>query len=151
MKYQLDILIKAPLKTCIEKFDTTENLKHWQRGFVSAEHISGTPRAFGSKMKMHFKIGSRRIPLIETITYKNLPNAVHGIYTTKGLDNIQENYFEATTDNCTKWISVNEFVPLNFKMLLLVFLMPKTFKKQTLLYMKDYKNFVEKGISVSHA
>lgn len=151
MKYKLDILIEAPLQTCVEKFDTLENLKHWQRGFISAEHISGTPRAFGSKMKMNFKIGKRHVPLVETITHKNLPNEVHGTYTTEGLDNIQENYFEATPDNKTRWISINEFRPLNFKMHLFLLLMPKTFKRQSLLYMKDYKNFVEKGISVNHA
>lgn len=151
MKYRLDILIKAPIDTCIEKFDATENLKHWQRGFVSAEHISGTPRAFGSKMRLLFKVGNRHLPLIETITHKNLPREVHGIYTTDGLDNIQENYFESTPENHTKWISINEFIPLSFKMYFFLLLMPKSFKKQSLQYMKDYKNFVEKGISVNHA
>lgn len=151
MKYTLDILIKAPLDICIKKFDTTENLKHWQRGLISVEHVSGTPRAFGSKMKMYFKIGKHHMPVIETITYKKLPNEVHGTYTTKGMDTIQENYFVATSDNFTKWVSTNELMPLNFKTHLMLWLMPKTFKKQSLLYMKDYKNFVEKGISVSHA
>ncbi len=151
MKYTLDILIKAPLETCIKKFDTTDNLKHWQRGLISVEHVSGTPRALGSKMKLQFKIGNRRMPLIETITHKNLPNEVHGTYTTVGMDNLQENYFEATPENFTKWISVNEFMPLNLKMHLMLWMMPNTFKNQSLLYMKDYKNFVEKGISVNHA
>ena len=151
MKYTLDILIKVPLDICVKKFDTTENLKHWQRGLIDVEHISGTPRAFGSKMRMHFKIGKKRIPLVETITFKNLPNEVHGTYMAKGIDNIQENYFEATPENFTRWISVNEFMPLNTEMRLMLLLMPKTFKKQSLHYMKDFKNFAEKGISVNHA
>ena len=151
MKYTLEIVIEEPLAICTKKFDTIENLKHWQRGLVSVEHISGTPRSFGSKMKMHFKIGKNKLPLIETLTHKNLPHQVHCTYAAKGMDNIQENYFEATPENFTKWISVNEFIPLNFKMRLMLWLMPKIFKKQSLQYMKDFKNFVEKGTSVSHA
>ena len=151
MKYTLEILIKVPLETCIKKFDNTDNLKHWQRGLISVEHISGTPGAYGSKMKMTFKIGKRLVPLIETINYKKLPNDIHVTYMTKGMDNIQENHFETTPENYTKWSITNEFLPLNFKMRLIIWLMPKTFKIQTLHYMKDFKNFVEKGISVSHA
>lgn len=149
IKYKLDILIKAPIETCAEKFDTTENLKHWRRGFVSLEHISGTPRDFGSKIKMNFKFGKRLVPLIETITHKNLPNEIHGIYTTEGLDNIQKNYFVPTSDNYTKWVIINEFIPLNFRTHLLLLLRANTFKKQSLQAMKDYKNFIEKGISVN--
>lgn len=151
MKYTLDIIIEIPLDNCFKKFDTIENLKHWQRGLVSVEHISGTPRTFGSKMKMNFKMGKRLIPLVETVTYKNSPYQVHATYTTEGMDNIQENYFEDIPDNFTKWISINEFIPLNFKMRLMLWLMPKTFKKQSLQYMKDFKNFAEKGISVNDA
>ena len=151
MKYTLDIVIEIPLDSCFKKFETTENLKHWQRGLVSVEHISGTPRTFGSKMKMNFKIGKSLIPLVETITYKKAHYQVHATYMTAGMDNIQENYFESTADNFTKWISIIEFIPLTFKMRLMLWLMPKTFKKQSLQYMKDFKNFAEKGISVNDA
>lgn len=151
MKYTLEIEIKVPLDICIKKFNTTENLKHWQRGLMSVEHISGTPGAFGAKMKMEFKIGKNHMSLLETITHKNLPHEFHGNYATDGMDNNQENYFEATPENNTKWKSINEFIPLNFKMRLMLILMPKTFRKQSLQYMKDFKNFAEKEISVHHA
>ncbi|WP_027126494.1 SRPBCC family protein [Gelidibacter mesophilus] len=151
MKYTVDIVIEVPLDICTKMFDTIENLKHWQRGFISVEHVSGTPGAFGSKMKTHYKVGKNQMALIETITHKNLPYEVHSTYNIDGLDDIQENYFGPTPENFTKWVSVNEFVPLNFKMRMMIWLMPKTFKKQTLQYMKDFKNFAEKGISVSHA
>ena len=151
MKYTLDLVIKVPLDICIKKFNTQDNLKHWQRGLISVEHISGIPGTFGSKMKMEFKIGKKRMALIETITHKNLPNEFHGTYSTEDLDNIHENYFEATPENFTKWTTTTEFIPLNLKMWLLLFVMPNTFKKQSLQYMKDFKNFAEKEISVYHA
>lgn len=151
MKYTLDIVIEVPLDICVKKFGTIDNLKHWQRGLVAVEHVSGTPGEFGSKIKTHFKLGKVQMALIETITHKNLPHEVHSIYTTEGVDDLQQNYFDATPENFTKWVSVNEFIPLNFKMRMWLWLMPKTFKKQSLQYMQDFKNFAEKGISVNHA
>ncbi|WP_299399583.1 SRPBCC family protein [uncultured Gelidibacter sp.] len=151
MKYTLDIIIEQPLNICMEKFVNLENLKHWQRGLISMEHVSGTPGEFGAKMKMQYKIGKRHMALIETITHKHLPHEWHAIYATDGMDNIQENYFKSTPENHTHWTSINEFVPLNFMMRLMIWIMPRTFKKQSLQYMKDFKTFAEKGISVAHA
>ena len=69
----------------------------------------------------------------------------------KGIHNTQENYFKSTDEGYTKWTSVSDFMPLNFTMRIMTYLMPKAFKKQSLKYMKDFKNFVEKGVSVSNA
>lgn len=151
MKYTLDIVIEVPLDICTKKFSTTENMKHWQRGLISMEHISGTPGEFGSKMKLNFNLEKRDLYIIETITHKNFPGEFHATYATENMDNLQENYFTTTPENYTKWTSISEFIPLNFKMRMMLLLMPKIFKKQSLKYMKDFKNFAEKEISVAHA
>ncbi len=148
MKYSFDIVIEAPLDICAKKFNSTENMKHWQRGLVAVEHISGIPGEFGAKMKIFFKMGNRQLSLIETITHKNFPHEFHGIYAAENIDNHQENHFSATSGNHTKWTCTNEFIPLSFKMRLMLWLMPNTFKKQTLRYMRDFKSFAEKEISV---
>lgn len=139
------------MRTCVETFLNSENMKHWQRGLQSMEHVSGTPGEFGAKMKLHYELGKRQMVLLETITHKRIPHEWHAIYSTEGMDNIQENYFEATPENHTQWISINEFLPLSFMTRLMILLMPKTFKKQSLQYMKDFKTFVENGTSVAHA
>ncbi|OBX25372.1 SRPBCC family protein [Gelidibacter algens] len=151
MKYTLDIVIEMPLDECMKTFANSENMKHWQRGLTTIEHISGTPGEFCAKMKMHYTLRKRPISVIETITHKNLPHEWYATYTTDGADNIQENFFKATSENQTQWTSINEFFPLNFRMHLKLWVMPRTFKKQTLRYMKDFKNFVENGISVADA
>lgn len=151
MKYTTEIIVELPLEEVIKKFDNTENMKHWQRGLIAAEHISGTPGEFGAKMKLIYKMGKRHLELLETITHRNLPHEFHGTYTTKGMHNIQENYFESTPNGHTKWISKSEFMPLGFTMKLLTGVMPSAFKKQSLQYMKDFKNFAENGISVANA
>ena len=151
MKYTTEIIVELPLEEVIKKFDNTENMKHWQRGLIAAEHISGTPGEFGAKMKLIYKMGKRHLELLETITHRNLPHEFHGTYTTKGMHNIQENYFESTPNGHTKWTSKSEFMPLGFTMKLLTGVMPSAFKKQSLQYMKDFKNFAENGISVANA
>lgn len=151
MKYTTEIIIKKPLEEVINKMDSAENMKHWQEGLASAEHISGTPGEFGAKMKLNYDFGKRKMELIETITKQDFPNEFHATYTTKGVRNIQQNYFETTTEGHTKWICKNEFQPTNFMMNAMLFLMPRAFKKQTKTYMTNFKNFTENGTSVANA
>ncbi len=151
MKYTTEIIIEKPLVEVAKKMDSAENMKHWQEGLISAEHISGTPGEFGAKMKLNYDFGKRKMELIETITKQDFPNEFHATYTTKGVRNIQQNYFEGTPEGHTKWISKNEFQPTNFMMNAMLFLMPGAFKKQTKKYMTNFKNFAEKGTSVSNA
>lgn len=148
MKYTSEIVVNLPLKEFIRKFDNPENKKHWQRGLVSVEHLSGEPGIAGTKMKLNYRIDKRNMEIIETVTHWKLPYEWHGIFSTKGIDNLQENYFEEVTPESTKWKSVCEFLPLNFLMRAMLWFMPKTLKKQSMLYMSDFKNFAEKGISV---
>lgn len=151
MKYTTEIKVKVPLDEFIKKMDNVENLKHWQRGLISAEHISGDPGELGAKMKLRYKFGNRDMELIETITKRNFPKEFHANYTTKTMHNVQKNYFVKTSDGYTKWTSESEFVPLNFVMRIMLFLAPRMFKKQSLKYMKDFKNYAENGITVAHA
>ncbi|MBL86744.1 MAG: hypothetical protein CMO82_08820 [Winogradskyella sp.] len=151
MKYTTEIIIEKPLQEVAKKMNSAENMKHWQEGLISAEHISGTPGEFGAKMKLKYQLGKRKMELIETITKQDFPNEFHATYTTKGVRNIQQNYFETTPEGHTKWISKNEFQPTTFMMNAMLFLMPRAFKKQTKKYMDNFKNFAEKGISVSDA
>ena len=43
MKYVVELTIDLPRDQVIKKMDNVDNIKHWQRGLTSAEHISGTP------------------------------------------------------------------------------------------------------------
>ena len=151
MKYTTEIIIKKPLEEVIKRMDSTDNMKHWQEGLVSAEHISGTPGQFGAKMKLNYDFGKRKIEVIEIITKQNFPEEFHATYNTKGIRNIQQNYFTETNEGHTKWICKNEYQPTNFAMNAMLFFMPRAFKKQTKTYMTNFKNFAENGASVSNA
>lgn len=151
MKYSHNVLIKKPIDQVIEKLDSTENMKHWQTGLISVEHVSGTPGELGAKMKLTYRFGNRSMELIETITKRNFPHEFHANYSTKGIHSIQQNFFEATDEGYTRWKSNCEYSPTTLMMNLMLFLMPRSFKKQSLKYMTNFKKFVEHGTSIANA
>ncbi|NNF19370.1 MAG: SRPBCC family protein [Flavobacteriaceae bacterium] len=148
MKYTTEIVIDLPREKVIGIMDNTDNLKHWQKGLISANAISGEPGKEGSKMELHYKMGKRELVLIETILTRDFPEAFHATYDTKGVHNFQKNYFKEEGDNQTRWISETKFEFSGFFMKLMAFLMPGAFKKQSLQYMRDFKAFAEEGKSV---
>lgn len=147
MKYSAQIIVKLPREEVIAKLENPDNFKHWQKGFISYEHISGTPGEVDARSKLKYIMGKREIELIETIEKKKLPDKLFTSYEAKGVYNEQKNYFEEVSPTSTKWISDNEFEFSGF-MKIIAFLMPGSFKKQTLKYMKDFKTFAEDGESV---
>ncbi len=149
MKYTVEITINLPRKRVVEKMDNPQNLKHWQKGLVNYEIIEGAPGQEGSKMKLEYKMGKRDMTLIETIIKNNFPHEFHATYDTKGVHNIQKNYFEEVNETSTKWVSESEFQFSSLGMKLMGWLMPGAFKKQSKKYMVDFKNFAEKDISVA--
>ena len=142
MKYSNEILIDLPREKVIELFDNPDNMKYWQKGLVSFEHISGEPGKPGAKSRLKYKMGKRAIEMIETITDRNLPEEFHGTYEAKGVFNIQKNYFHEI-DGKTKWISEAEFQCSGFMKVMAFFMGAKTFKKQSQIYLDDFKAFAE--------
>ena len=150
MKYTSKIIVELPLDQFMEKMDNSENMKHWQKGLVNCEQLEGNPGEIGAKMKLGYKFKNREMELIETITHKKFPNELNVTYTTKGMKNHVENLFEQTPEGHTKWTSTSEFIPENFMMKLMTTFMKGAFRKQSMKYMMDFKNFAENGVSVNN-
>ena len=149
MKYTTEIIIAIPRVGLIEKLDNPASMKHWQRGLTGYKVISGIPGQEGSKIELNYKFGRREMVLIETIIKRNFPDEFHATYDTKGVHNIQRNYFEEIDPNSTKWVSESEFEFSGFVMKVMAFILPGAFKKQSRQYAEDFKAFAEKGISVA--
>lgn len=143
MKYTNEIEINLPINRVVALFDDPENLKHWQPGLQSFEHVSGTPGQPGAKSRLKFKMGKREIEMIETITRRNLPEEFAGTYDAKGVHNIVSNRFIPLGENKTKWVTDNEFQFSGF-MKLMGWFMPGAFKKQSQKYLEQFKAFAEK-------
>jgi len=144
MKYTLDIDIQVPRSRVIELFDSTENLKEWQPGLISFDHVSGEPGEVGAKSKIVYRMGKRQCEMIETITVKNLPDEFTGTYDSDGVWNEVKNRFVAVDDNTTKWVSDIEFKSDKLMIKLMMFLMPGMFKKESLKFMQNFKAFAER-------
>ncbi|RMA58048.1 SRPBCC family protein [Ulvibacter antarcticus] len=149
MKYTSEIQINLSREKVIEKLDNAKNMKHWQKGLIGYEFLSDDPKAVGAKMNLSYKMGKREIEMTETIIKNDFPKEFHAVYDAKGVHNIQKNYFSEVDANTTKWVSENEFQFGGLMMKVMGFLMPGAFKKQSMKYLIDFKNFAEKGISVA--
>lgn len=148
MKYTTEIVVNVPRDEFIQKMDNPENMKHWQRGLVAYEQLSKITGQEGSQMSLTYEMGKRKMDLVETIIKKNLPEEMHMTYDTKGVHNLQKNYYRIEGES-TRWISESEFQFSGFGMKLMGFLMPGAFKKQTKQYMQDFKTFAETGKSAT--
>ena len=145
MKYTNEIEINKPIEKVIELFDNADNLSKWMEGLQSFEHISGTPGQVGAKSKLKFKVRNREMELIETVTVRNLPKEFSGTYEAangKGALNIVRNEFVKLSPTKTKYISESEFQFKGF-MVVVAALMKGAFKKQSLKYITNFKNFAE--------
>lgn len=143
MKYEVEIDINLPREKVIELMDNEENLYKWQEGLKSFEHKSGTPGQEGAVSDLVFETKKRKIEMTETITKRNFPDEFWAVYEAKGVWNEVKNTFIVTSPNTTKWKSENEF-KCKGAIAVMAFLMPSAFKKQSLKYMTDFKNFAEK-------
>ena len=149
MKYTTEVTIDLPRSEFVLKFDNPENMQHWQRGLKGYKDVSGEPGEEGSKMELQYKMGKRELVLVETIIKRNMPYEFHATYDTKGVHNIQKNFFKDIEENKTLWVSESEFQFSGIFMKLMGFFMPGAFKKQSCQYLEDFKAFAETGKSVN--
>lgn len=143
MKYKTEVIIDLPRQRVIDLFDNSENMKKWQEGLIDYEHLSGEPGQPGAKMALKYDMNGRQIEMVETITSRNLPQEFSGTYETKGVYNKLENYFHEEGHDQTRWVTVSEFRFSNLLMKLMGFFAPRTFRKQTVKMMNDFKQFAE--------
>lgn len=148
MKYTTEITIEKPIEEVMALFKDAENLKHWQRGLKRTKLLKGESGKEGAKRKLDINLEGRHITMIETITKCELPKHWHARYTSKGLESIQQNYFEARGEAKTYWQTTSEF-KFSGVMRIVGRVLPGIFKKRSETVMQDFKNFAENGTSVS--
>jgi hypothetical protein len=143
MKYHVEIIINKPISEVAEKFANRKNDKLWMQGFVEKIPITGEEGELGSKSKVIFQMGKRRMEMIEEITEKNLPESYVATYSTPSVFNTVKNSFKKIDDNTTLNKTEQEFQFKTFLMKFMAALMPGMFKKQSKKYQQDFKAFVE--------
>tara|TARA_B100000902_G_C27322537_1_gene925739 strand:+ start:59 stop:568 length:510 start_codon:yes stop_codon:yes gene_type:complete len=142
IKYSEEIVINANIDTVITLFDNPYNMQKYMEGIESYKIVEGNIREVGTKAEMTVVIGDKKIIMIERIITNNLPEHKKVTYTTDAVNNIVTNKFIKVSENKTIFINEQEF---EFKgyMKIIGFLMPTAFKKQSRVYLKDFKEFAE--------
>lgn len=144
MKYTCEIIIDKPIAEVITLFDDPENMKEWQPGFVSYEHLDGEYGKPGSRMRLKYKMGNRDIEMIETLITRDLPSSFVATYEAKGVFNKIEAHFEELSATRTKWVQHQEF-EMSGMMKVMRWVMPGAFKKQSMIYLRKFKEFAERS------
>ena len=142
MRYQIEIILNLPRDRVIELFDSFENLKEWQEGLISHEHLSGEPGQTGAKTKLLYDMGKRRVKMIETIITRKMPDEFSATYDASGVHNIVRNFFHDQGDT-TRWVLDSDFQFHGYMRIMSLFMPSSVFKKQTRQSMGSFKNFAE--------
>jgi len=142
MIYEKELIIELPRDKVVELMDSFDNLKKWQPGLKSFEHISGEPGQKGAITKLIYEERGREVEMTETIVTRNFPNEFTALYEGKNVINRFENYFYEEGPNKTRWRTISDFKFSGIWVILSIF-MRRAFPKQTLKDMKSFKNFVE--------
>ena len=143
MPEPLELELEVPLETAVALFDNEDNLKKWQPHLISVEHLSGRPGQPGAKTMLKYKMGGREIEMLETLVEHDLPDKFAGIYETAGLSTAMEHRFHKIDDRRTMWTVTADPTPSTFFMKLMSWLMPGMCAKETLKFMRQFKDFAE--------
>ena len=142
IKYTEEIEINTNIDTVIALFDNPYNMQKYMEGIESYKIVEGNIREVGAKAEMTVLMGEKKIIMIEEIITNNLPEEKKVTYTADAVYNIVTNKFIKVSENKTKFINEQEFEFKGF-MKIIGFFMPSAFKKQSRVYLKDFKEFAE--------
>ncbi len=145
MKFNCSVTINASLEKVLDLFVDTENLKEWQSGFKGMEHLKGIPGEPGAQSRLTYLVGKRQIDLLETIKVNNLPEEFTALYEAQTMVNTMTNRFVELEDGRTRYDAFVEYTQFNgFMPKVMAFLMPGVFRKQTLKWLFQFRDFAER-------
>lgn len=143
MKYTNEIVIDRPVDEVITLFDNPDNMYKWMDGLVGHELVSGEAGQEGARMVLKFKMGKNTFEMTETVTERNLPDMFAGKYESHFSVNTVRNRFIDLGDGKTKMVSETTVEPANFMVRLMTWIMPGSFKKQSRIYLENFRDFAE--------
>jgi hypothetical protein len=142
MKYTLELEIDQPCDVVGELIGDPDKRTAWQPDLIGIDYLKGDPGKEGSTAIIKYRMGKAVLEMKETIVENRLPNQFVCTYETDKVRNLVVNDFEETPSGGTKWIFTSEFQCRGF-LKILTLLMPGTFRKQSLKYMHQFKDFAE--------
>ena len=144
MKFTCTVDIDLPLDRVVELYNNPDNMKYWQDGFISFEHVNGEPGKAGAQSHITYKMGKKEMVLLETIVKRELPHTFNGTYEGDFGKNTMNNTFSKLSDNKTRWRADLEYLQANgFILKVMTKLFPGIMKKQTQKWSDQFKAWAE--------
>lgn len=144
MRYSIETEISAPIEKVAELVGDPDNRKEWMEGLESQEHVSGSPGMKGAKSRLVFKTGGTTITMDGTVTGRNLPDEFHQTMEAPHVLITITTRLVALSPEKTKHISEQEYEFKGIKNKIIGLLMRRTFKKQTLRHVENFRQLAEK-------
>ena len=145
MKFKLELSINKSRTEVWKAFDDPEKMNIWQPSLLQHELISGLRGQPGAVSKLTYKQGEREFSLIETVTARDEPNSLDGLYENEFANNTIRNKFIQQGSDQTLWVTETEY---KFKTLFMKIAGPlrkKNFVIRTERDMQRFKEMVENG------
>lgn len=140
MRYTLEVEIKKPLEEVGALFGDQDSIAKWQPGFQGIKEVDG-------KYLLTYKRGRKTFDMVETIKKDNLPHEFTATYEVPGMVMRVENLFTDAGNGFTRWVTNNKCDASGF-MKFMMWIMPGCAKKQSLIYMNNFKALAEDGTDV---
>ncbi len=142
MEYSREIIINRSKEDCIRLISNPENMQKWQPTMTGYEFLEGEFGKPGSKMRMDYLHGKRKMSMVETII-KIDGGLFEATYEAPGVYNHMKSNFESIDENTSKWTTHQNFKFTSLMMKIIGFFMKGAFPKETEKIQKNFKEFAE--------
>jgi carbon monoxide dehydrogenase subunit G len=158
MRYTVSTEIAVPRERVVQLIADPANFPRWLRGLEVHEPISGTTGEVGTRSRVVFGSGRRRMEGIETVTRRepaNLDDIPEGVVVhferelvADGMRSVVRDRFTEAGPGRTLWESENEYRFSGVLMRVVGLVAPAAFRRQSRLHMEDFTAFAEHGTDV---
>ncbi|PCI86773.1 MAG: hypothetical protein COB24_08460 [Hyphomicrobiales bacterium] len=139
MKFRTEIIIASSLHEVTKLFADQDNNQYWQSTFVHMQRHNFD----ASRSLQFFKINGRIIEVNIQVVEDNLPLNYRVYCEMQGLAQKVNHIFSACSQHETKWVMESEFIAESLIVKIFMLLLPSMFKKQSRVFVQDFKNFAE--------
>ena len=144
MRYSVSNVVNKSLDEVVAKYEDPNGMFEWMEGLKKVELLSGEQGEVGAKTKLVFEHKGKEMELEETILEKEMPSRMKFAFVSSMGYSETEIVLEKVSDTSVKQIN-NSYFELKGFMKIMGPLMKGMFKKQSLKYLNNFKEWAEKA------
>ncbi len=143
MRYQGEIEINVPREQVIDLFLDPDNIRQWQPDLVSHETLRGETGQPGASTRQVHLMGKSEVETIETVMEVEAPERFAAFYDSDTVWNLIDNHFMDIDGHSTRWIMKSDCRCSSALQQMMISLLRRSLKKQSMMLMTRFKSFAE--------